>query len=137
MVKTIIVFMIAALFFVVAELYRRLLKKEQDAEKEHTEGVVTRKVYSGSGNARFYVLLDYGGVKEEFQTASYSGGTKHINPGDHVGLLYYQTERGGVHVELEDVSAIPCSASVPRTCNFFRLVGCIIAVLGVYSIFQA
>lgn len=137
MVKTIIIFVIVALFFVAAGLCRRSLKKEQGAEKEYTEGVVTRKIYSGSGNARFYVLMDYGGMKEEFQSVSYSGGTEHINPGDHVRLFYYQTGHDGVHVELEDVAAIPCSASVPRACRFFQLSGCIIAVLGVYSIFQA
>lgn len=136
MVKTIIIFVIAALFFVVAGVFRQSLKKEQLAEKEYTEGVVTRKIYSGSGNARFYVLMDYGGMKEEFQTVSYSGGTEHINPGDHVRLFYYQTEHDTVHVGLDGAAAIPCSASVPRTCNFFRLVGCIIAVLGIYSIFQ-
>ena len=87
MVKTIIIFVIAALFFVVAGVFRQSLKKEQLAEKEYTEGVVTRKIYSGSGNARFYVLMDYGGMKEEFQTVSYSGGTEHINPGDHVRAI--------------------------------------------------
>ena len=52
MVKTIIIFVIAALFFVVAGVFRQSLKKEQLAEKEYTEGVVTRKIYSGSGECK-------------------------------------------------------------------------------------
>ena len=137
MVKTIIIFVIAALFFVVAGVFRQSLKKEQLAEKEYTEGVVTRKIYSGSGNARFLCFDGLWRHEGRIPDGILLRGGRSIST--RVTMSgYFITRRNTILCMWVWMAqaAIPCSASVPRTCNFFRLVGCIIAVLGIYSIFQ-
>lgn len=131
---SIFVFIIAFLFLFLSWKMRTGLKKDARAQESYlpAHGVISRTVFSETGNVRYYVVFVGAGKQMEAQTVYYSSRTKSLSPGDPVDIGYYFAKDGITpRAVIYDNRLVPCSDSVPGFCTLMAVIGAVLLLTGV------
>ena len=99
-------------------------------QTEHAMGMITRVIYSDSGNVRYYVGIDLGnGSIVEAKSIHYSVTNRKYSENDPVAVKYYYTDDGSVMCELDDAELVPCKNVFEKMTGATLVVGIVLIVL--------
>ena len=133
MAKTIIVFVIAIIFLLIAFLIKSSHQKEstQIENSKRTIATIDQTIYSDTGEVMYYVSFVDNGRTVTAQTDYYSSKTKSLNPGDQVKIGYFYIQGKTAHAVIFDDRVIPVAASDSSIYKFLTLVGILLLLVAV------
>lgn len=131
MVKTVMVFVIAIIFLLIAFLIRSAHQREntQIENSKHTIATIDQTIYSDTGEVMYYVSFMENGRTIIAQTDYYSSETKSLNPGDQVKIGYFYIQGKTAHAVIFDDRVIPVSDSDSSIYKFMTIVGILLLLV--------
>lgn len=131
--KTIIVFIIAIIFLVIAFVIKIAHQKER-AQIENcmqTYATIDRKIYSDTGEVKYYVSFVDNGRTIMAQTDYYSSETKSLDLKDEVKIGYFFIRENTAHAVILDDRVVPVSNSDSTIYKFIALIGILLLLVAV------
>lgn len=125
MAKTIIVFIIAIIFILIAFLIRSAHQKEitQIENSKQTMAIIDQTIYSDTGEVMYYVSFVENSRTIIAQTDYYSSETKSLNPGEQVKIGYFFIRENTAHAVIFDERVIPVSTSDSKFYKVSTIIG--------------
>lgn len=92
-------------------------------------GIITRVIYSDTGNVRYYVDVPTEGDTLKGKTIYYKKTDRKYHEGDSVLLEYHYTKNNQIQAVVDDPDLIPCNSSFQPMSKIMLVVGVVFVIL--------
>lgn len=128
------IFLMSIIFFVIAFMGKRNLKKSECEERDYqcTIATIDRVIFSDTGNVKYYVVFEENGHTIMAQTEHYSSKTPSLHPHEKVKIKCFFTKNKVPRAIIIDERVKSVSCNIPKIFDFCILIGILLFLTALF-----